>query len=192
MRNRTTDTNNRLGYQRFGAAALGISMMGVLVACGSEAPPAQTADNVDTTPPAQTATAAKPKADTATPTSGSVHISDEILKACGNIPEARFAFDSARIEAGAQSALDALAACFVTGPLKGRGMKLVGHTDPRGEAGYNYALGQQRAGSVSSYLSSKGLEASRIATSSMGENEASGTDENGWAKDRKVDVFLGE
>jgi peptidoglycan-associated lipoprotein len=160
--------------------------------CGSEPPP-KTADDVAApTPTAATTSAATAKADTATPTSGSVHIEQKILTACGDIPEARFAFDSARIEAQAEAALSALAKCFVSGPLKGKSLKLVGHTDPRGESGYNYGLGQQRAGSVASFLSTKGLESSRIATSSMGENEASGTDEAGWAKDRKVDVFLAE
>lgn len=173
------------------STALALSALSV-AGCGSEPPP-KTADDVAAATPAEApASAATAKADTATPTSGSVHIEQKILAACGDIPEARFAFDSARIEAQAESALSALAKCFVSGPLKGKNLKLVGHTDPRGESGYNYGLGQQRAGSVSSFLTTKGLEASRIATSSMGENEASGTDEEGWAKDRKVDVFLGE
>jgi peptidoglycan-associated lipoprotein len=178
-----------LQCKRFIPVVLAVS---ALVGCGSE-PPAKTADDVvPATTAAVATTAAAPKGDTATPTSGSVHIEQKILAACGDIPEARFAFDSARIEAQAERALTALAKCFVSGPLAGKNMKLVGHTDPRGESGYNYALGQQRAGSVASFLSTKGLEASHIATSSMGENEASGTDEDGWAKDRKVDVFLGD
>jgi peptidoglycan-associated lipoprotein len=115
------------------------------------------------------------------------------LKACGDIPTAHFAFDSASIGADAQGALDALARCFVSGPLKGsKGMRLVGHADSRGETEYNLALGQKRAGSVGEYLGTKGLEKSRIQTLSKGAFEATGTDEEGWARDRKVDVTLSE
>lgn len=130
--------------------------------------------------------------DTFTPTSGSIHIEDRIMKACGDIPEAHFAFDSAKIEANAAVALDKLAHCFVSGPLQGHNMKLIGHADPRGETEYNFALGQRRAGSVEDYLAARGLAKARIATSSRGAQDATGTDEAGWARDRKVDVFLAD
>jgi peptidoglycan-associated lipoprotein len=96
------------------------------------------------------------------------------------------------VSADATAALDALARCFISGPLKGKGMRLVGHADPRGEVEYNLALGQQRAGSVSDFIARKGLESGRMATSSRGEFEATGTDEDGWALDRKVEIFLAE
>lgn len=173
-------------------AALILIGAAALAGCGSDAPQPKAPT------PAPVANAAKPgpaagaKEDVATPTSGSVQIEDKILKACGDIPEARFAFDSAAIAGQAEAALSALAKCFVSGPLKGKGMKLVGHTDPRGTETYNRGLGQRRAGSVASFLNAKGLEPSRVATSSAGEDEATGTDDEGWAKDRKVDVFLAE
>ncbi|MFT3773851.1 MAG: OmpA family protein [Minicystis sp.] len=128
--------------------------------------------------------------DTATPTSGSVHIDDRILKACGNLPTARFAFDSAAIQPDAAHALDALALCFTTGALAGRNMTLIGHTDPRGEVEYNLALGQRRAGSVADYLAGRGMARGHLATSSRGEFDSTGTDEDGWSRDRKVDVIL--
>lgn len=134
--------------------------------------------------------AAVQKKDTATPSSGSVQIDPQILSACGDLPRARFAFDSTKIEADAAAALDALARCFSTGPLKGRGMAIVGHADQRGEFDYNLALGQRRAGSVTEYLATHGVDRARLATSSRGELEAVGTDEEGWARDRKVDVLL--
>ncbi len=130
--------------------------------------------------------------DTVSPTSGSIHVDDKIMKACGDVPAAHFAFDSAKIQPDAAAVLDAIARCFVGGPLKGRSMKLIGHADPRGEHEYNFGLGQRRAGSVGAYLSGKGLEAARIATSSMGDVGATGTDEQGWARDRKVDVLLAD
>ncbi|AUX39531.1 ompA-family exported protein [Sorangium cellulosum] len=161
--------------------------------CGSDPPPpANTAGDVAPPPPPAQTAAPAPKQDTAKPTSGSIRIDDKILKACGDLPTARFAFDSTSIQGEAATALDALARCFVSGPLKGKGLKLIGHADPRGETEYNLALGQKRAGSVAEYLATKGLEQGRIATSSKGEFESSGTDEEGWARDRKVDILLAE
>jgi peptidoglycan-associated lipoprotein len=165
-----------------------IALVGLLAAgCGDDPPPKSAADI-----PTGTGKANTGKKDTATPTSGSVHIEDKITKACGDLPTANFAFDSAEIAGDAANALDALARCFVSGPLKGKGMKLVGHADPRGETEYNFGLGQRRAGGVAGFLSKKGLEQGRMATSSKGELEASGVDESGWARDRKVDILLAD
>jgi peptidoglycan-associated lipoprotein len=121
-----------------------------------------------------------------------VNIEDRILKACGDIPKARFAFDSAAIQGEAATSLDAVARCFKTDALAGKGMRIIGHADPRGETEYNLGLGQKRAGSVSNYLNAKGLERGKLETSSRGEMEASGDDEEGWAKDRRVELFLAE
>jgi len=127
------------------------------------------------------------------PTAAAVHIEDAILNACGiAAPQAFFAFDSAALQPGDAKPFEELAACFVSGPLKGRTLRLVGHADPRGEAEYNMVLGQSRADSVAAFLQAKGLEASRISTTSRGAMDATGTDEPSWARDRRVDVLLGQ
>jgi peptidoglycan-associated lipoprotein len=146
----------------------------------------------DATPRATAAPAPQARQDKASASSGSVHIDDKIRKACGDLPVAHFAFDSARVEGEAAAALDALARCFATGPLRGRSMRLIGHTDARGEVEYNLALGQRRAGSVADYVSSHGVEKAHVGATSHGEFDATGTDEEGWARDRKVDVLLAE
>ena len=130
--------------------------------------------------------------DVTTPTSGSIHIDDKILRACGNLPTAHFAFDSAAVAPEAAAVLDALGRCFTTGALAGRSMLLTGHTDPRGELEYNMALGQRRAGSVATYLAGRGMAKAHLSSTSHGELDATGTDEEGWARDRKVDVTLVE
>jgi peptidoglycan-associated lipoprotein len=71
-------------------------------------------------------------------------------------------------------------------------MKLIGHTDPRGETEYNFGLGQRRAGNVAAYLTTRGVDKGHMAASSHGEIDATGTDEDGWARDRRVDVLLAE
>jgi peptidoglycan-associated lipoprotein len=138
------------------------------------------------------ASASSARGDTTTPTSGSIHIDMKIITACGNIPTAHFAFDSSTVRPDADVALAALARCFVSGPLAGRSMRLVGHADPRGEAEYNLGLGQRRAASVGDYLTKDGMDKGHLSATSRGDQDATGTDEAGWARDRKVDVFLVE
>ncbi len=125
-------------------------------------------------------------------TAGSVSISSDILKAC-DLPDADayFAFDASRLERQDIATLNRLAACFATGPLKGRSMKLVGHADPRGPSAYNMTLGQARADAVQGYLVGRGLDKSKAESSSRGAMDATGKDETGWAHDRRVDVLLG-
>jgi peptidoglycan-associated lipoprotein len=164
------------------------ALSAVALGCGSDPKPAVTAEGPKTTDAMSGPKTARD--DMKTPTSGSIEIDDEIIKLCGNIPTAHFAFDSSSIAGDAAKALDPLATCFTTGPAKGRGMVLTGHTDPRGETEYNFALGQRRAGSVGDYLTSKGMQKSQVQATSKGEIEATGSDEGGWAKDRKVVISL--
>jgi peptidoglycan-associated lipoprotein len=175
---------------RKSALVLAIALGAFGIGCGSEPPPPPKA--ADAVAPKSTAPAGVAKKDTDKPTSGSLHIDDKIMKACGDLPTAHFAFDSDDVAGDAAAALDALARCFVSGPLKGKAMRLIGHADNRGEQAYNQGLGQKRAGSVAEFLAKKGLEQGRINTTSKGELEATGTDDEGWAKDRKVEVFLAE
>jgi peptidoglycan-associated lipoprotein len=165
-----------------------------LASCSDEAPPKSANDAA-----ADAASKSKGKGDgksgkgdKLSENASAVKIDDRIVSACGDLPSARFAFDSDDVGPDAANALDALARCFISGPLKGKGIKLVGHADPRGETEYNLALGQRRSGAVSDYLAKKGLEPGRISTSSKGEFEATGTDEDGWAKDRKVEILLAD
>jgi len=124
------------------------------------------------------------------PNKSNIVISDEIKKACGiSDAEAFFAYDSANVREQDKVVLKKLSDCFSTGPLKGRQMNLVGHADPRGDEEYNRVLGQRRADNVKNAISSLGLAASRIATTSRGEDEAKGTDEASWIEDRRVDVL---
>lgn len=165
----------------------------IAIGCGSDPAPPQlvpAAGPGNVANNAAPAAAAGPGADTATESSGSIHIDDEILRACGDLPKAQFAFDSSRIQDDAARVLDALAACFTKGALAGRSMKLVGHADPNGEVEYNLALGQRRSGGVADYLATKGMEKAKMEATSKGEFDATGVDEAGWARDRRVDVLL--
>ena len=66
----------------------------------------------------------------------------------------------------------------------------VGNTDSVGTDAYNMALGQRRAQSVKAYLTSKGVDGSRIYTESQGKSNpvASNATAEGRAKNRRTDI----
>ena len=73
-------------------------------------------------------------------------------------------------------------------------MNLVGHADPRGEEEYNMVLGGKRADNVKHTLDDRRPVLNAQATmtkASRGEMDGTGTDDASWAKDRRVDVVLG-
>jgi peptidoglycan-associated lipoprotein len=157
-----------------------------LVGCKSK-------DEPETQAPAASLGAPTDNGDANDTDKASVYISPKIQELCGiSSDQANFDFDSAKLSKGAKSVLDQLSACFLTGPGTGKNLNLVGHADPRGTEDYNFALGQKRAGSVGKYLGKTGLGGDRVASSSRGEIDASGTDERGWAVDRRVDILLAE
>ena len=97
-----------------------------------------------------------------------------------------FAFDSAELDSSARAALEEAVECYRSQADPGLSLLLTGACDPRGTEEYNIALGERRAQSVRSYLTSLGLDSSRISITSVGEEMATGTDEAGWARDRNV------
>ena len=165
-------------------------------ACGSDPKPEpKTAANTTAATPSSKPGDAKtaPLPPPNTPTASSINIDDAILKACGiEAPKAHFAFDSANVQGQDTTTLEAVAKCFMSGPLKGRALKLIGHADQRGETEYNFVLGNSRADAVGGFLRSKGMDKAKIDTTSRGELDATGTDEPGWARDRRVDLMLGQ
>ena len=173
------------------AAAIVLLSTAVAAGCASDPPPAPAAPTVTaTTAPPPPKALEKPGDD---PNKSNINISDEIRKACGiTDTEAFFAYDSANVRPQDKGVLKKLADCFSTGPLKGRELRLVGHADPRGEEEYNMVLGGRRADNVKSAIAAQGLSAAKIATTSRGKLDATGTDEPSWAKDRRVDVVLGK
>jgi len=173
--------------------SLAVATALALAACGSDPPRPIT----PTTPepprpitPVSTATPVEKQGDV--PSRSNINISEDIRKACGiTDSEAFFAYDSANVRPQDKVILQKLAACFSTGPLKGRQMRLVGHADPRGDEEYNMTLGNRRADNVKNAIVEAGLASAQIATTSRGEMDATGTDEASWEKDRRVDVMLG-
>ncbi len=119
-----------------------------------------------------------------------LHIDDEILKLCPDIRPPHFAYDSSRVNDDYRAALMSVAKCMKSGGLQGKAVLLVGHADPRGEDDYNLSLGGRRAESVRGALETLGVERARLDVSSRGEADATGSEESGWSKDRRVDLKL--
>jgi peptidoglycan-associated lipoprotein len=172
--------------------SLALALVAVLAsACGSDPkpPPVATPTPVATTPP-PTTTSALGKSDKM-----AVNVDADIIKACNlkfeNIEDApKFDYDQETLTPGEKSVLEAIAKCLTTGALKGRAVDLVGRADPRGETEYNMTLGAKRARSVHSFLGGLGVQGEKLHDTSRGELDAKGTDEEGWRKDRRVDVRL--
>jgi peptidoglycan-associated lipoprotein len=170
-------------------------LLGVASACADPkavAPPPNVPASPALPAPIQT-TSAHPGAPAAGLETPGLHVSDEIARLC-NLPKQEYApafdFDSNAIGDQDRAVLSALARCLGEGALKGRGLALTGRADARGEPEYNMSLGESRADSVRRYLHDLGVQQERLQATSRGELDATGTDEPGWAHDRRVDIDL--
>ena len=110
---------------------------------------------------------------------------EEIPTQC-SLSSVRFAYDSSDIGSSAGNTLESNARCINERDIPH--VTLTGHCDPRGTEEYNLALGDRRARAVQSYMGRLGVANGRMSTRSMGEEMARGSDESGWAQDRRVDV----
>jgi peptidoglycan-associated lipoprotein len=98
-----------------------------------------------------------------------------------------FDFNESSLSTEATSSIDRNADCIKkTGGEKP--VLLTGRTDPRGTEEYNLALSDKRAQGVKDRLTRMGIDSGRLRTVARGELDANGSDESGWAKDRRVDV----
>lgn len=121
-------------------------------------------------------------------------IADEIRTTCelpGDVQDApHFDFDSALLTPRGATILDAIGACLTSGGLASRHVLILGHTDPRGSRRYNEELGLARALAAKMELERVGVPTAHIAVASRGENDAHGTNDAGWARDRHIEVRL--
>jgi peptidoglycan-associated lipoprotein len=95
-----------------------------------------------------------------------------------------FDFDKSNLTSAATSALAQNATCLKKTDMS---VSLVGRADPRGTTEYNMALSDRRAQSVKEYLTRSGIVGSRLSVVPRGALDATGTNDTGWAKDRRVD-----
>jgi len=106
------------------------------------------------------------------------------------IPSLTFDFDTARLTASAREVVD-----DITLMLKGQPeltVEIIGHTDSRGDEGYNQRLSEERAIAVRDRLVAQGIADTRLSMTGRGESQpvASNETEEGRAANRRVAFWL--
>lgn len=106
-----------------------------------------------------------------------------------NIPS-DFSFDvgSAAIKPAMRPVLDQ----FAQGLDPAMRVRVIGHTDSTGSDAVNDPLSRERAYSVQQYLSTRGVQGSRISTEGMGARQpvADNGSADGRARNRRVEIYL--
>jgi peptidoglycan-associated lipoprotein len=102
-----------------------------------------------------------------------------------------FDLDSSAVRSDGRSLLDGNMGCYqkLTGPIR-----VEGHCDERGTTDYNMALGQRRADTVKQYIVKGGVSASRVSTTSYGEERPldRSSSESAWSKNRRAEITASE
>jgi peptidoglycan-associated lipoprotein len=103
-----------------------------------------------------------------------------------------FDFDTANIQPQYSEVLSAHARRLVANP--DMSVRLEGHADERGSREYNIGLGERRAQAVRQALMLQGVSSVQITTVSYGEERpaATGSDEEAWALNRRVEIIYTE
>jgi peptidoglycan-associated lipoprotein len=98
-----------------------------------------------------------------------------------------FAFDQSSLTEEGKATADGIGQLMKDAPAIT--VRIEGHADERGTNEYNLALGERRAQAVQQYLSSYGVDASRVSVLSYGEEKPSteGGDESSWSKNRRAE-----
>ncbi|MCA0376423.1 MAG: OmpA family protein [Gemmatimonadetes bacterium] len=96
-----------------------------------------------------------------------------------------FEYDSDELRDDSKAMLDAKIGILNANP--GVRVRIAGHCDSRGSDEYNIALGRRRAEAAKRYLTDRGIDASRIETSSFGAERPAvqGDGEEAWSKNRR-------
>jgi len=101
-----------------------------------------------------------------------------------------FEYDSSDITSEAQAILDANAAALKK--YSSWTITIEGHSDERGTAEYNLALGERRAVAARAYLVSLGIPGDRLRTVSYGKEFPfdPGHDDSAWSKNRRAHFVI--
>lgn len=110
--------------------------------------------------------------------------------AAGVCQRIHFDYDKSNIKPEWVDCLNKIAAFMTQNPELV--LIIEGHCDERGSNEYNMALGERRANSTAEYLVQRGLNANRIQTRSMGEEEplAGCSNESCWWQNRRGEFFV--
>jgi peptidoglycan-associated lipoprotein len=151
-------------------------------------PPAETPSTLPERPPAPPEPVQEPTTVPAEPiTSDPLTTSDiDVINQNSPFQPVFYAYDSSEVSAEGQQALNANAEILRRYPTWV--ITIEGHSDERGTAEYNLALGERRAAAAQRYLVSLGVPADRLKTVSYGKEFPfdPGHNEEAWAKNRRA------
>jgi len=101
-----------------------------------------------------------------------------------------FGFDQSNLTTDARTNLDKLVAILQKYPETN--IEVQGHTDSKGTTRYNQKLSEERASTVSYYLSGKGITASRLTINGFGETlpKYTNTTDDGQTQNRRVEFLV--
>ncbi len=101
-----------------------------------------------------------------------------------------FGFDKSNLSEDAKTNLDKLVVVLDSYP--DTNIEIQGHTDSKGSEAYNQSLSEQRAGTVSGYLSGKGITYNRLTIKGFGENVPKYSNEtsDGQSQNRRVEFLI--
>ena len=101
-----------------------------------------------------------------------------------------FGFDQSNLTSDARTNLDKLVAILQKYP--DTNIEVQGHTDSKGTTRYNEKLSEERASTVSYYLSGKGITTSRLTIHGFGETVPKYTNDtdDGQAQNRRVEFLV--
>ena len=101
-----------------------------------------------------------------------------------------FGFDQSNLSQDAKTNLDKLVVVLDSYP--DTDIEVQGHTDSKGSETYNQTLSEQRAGTVSGYLTGKGIAHNRLTIKGFGESlpKYSNDDAVGQAQNRRVEFLI--
>ena len=98
-----------------------------------------------------------------------------------------FGYDKSNLDHASKEALKTQITTLKQEPSS---VRIEGNCDMRGTDDYNMGLGERRANAVKKFLVSGGMSEDKIQVVSNGKQSASGTTNEGYAKDRRADTIL--
>ncbi len=158
-----------------------VLVMVVASACSKKQPPVQAP------PPAEPPPAAAPQPAPARDDSAERRAA-EIRRMTAQLEEmVFFGYDRSDLTPAAQSTLNSKVPILRTETSVR--LRIDGHADERGSLEYNLALGMRRAQAVRDFLAGFGIDASRLAVESLGEDRPldPGHNEAAWSRNRRAE-----
>ena len=126
----------------------------------------------------------------ADPLEGDLASVNEHIRRQGLLGDGYYAYDSADLSEESRQRLAANARFFNEHPVFEAVIE--GHCDEQGTPEYNLALGERRASSARSYLTSLGVDGSRLRTITYGEERPVCTEsaESCWSQNRRAHFLI--